>query len=50
MVPLAAHPRGADRTGFAGGVAGLRMGVAEQQQGLDKTLVPGANGDFRIGQ
>ena len=30
-------------------VAGLRKAVAEQQAWLDKTLVPNAKGDFRIG-
>jgi hypothetical protein len=31
-------------------VAGLRKAVAEHQEWLDKTLVPNAKGDFRIGQ
>ena len=31
-------------------VAGLRKAVAEHQTWLDKTLVPNAKGDFRIGQ
>ena len=37
----------ADRTRAA--IEGLKKAVAEQQEWLDKTLVPNAKGDFRIG-
>ncbi len=40
----------ADRVRLEAAVANLRKAVAEQQTWLDKTLVPNAKGDFRIGK
>ena len=40
----------ADRKHFDAALANLRKAVAEQQTWLDKTLVPNAKGDFRIGR
>jgi uncharacterized protein (DUF885 family) len=40
----------ADRARLDAAVANLRKAVAEQQTWLDKTLVPNAKGDFRIGK
>jgi len=48
--PNAGQLTGADRTRLDAAVAALRTAVAEQQTWLDKTLVPNAKGDFRIGQ
>ena len=39
----------AERKRADAAIAGLRAAVAEHQQWLDKTLVPNAKGDFRIG-
>ena len=39
----------ADRTRTQAAIEGLKKAVAEQQTWLDKTLVPQAKGDFRIG-
>ncbi len=39
----------ADRARFAAAEAALRQALAEHQAWLDKTLVPGAAGDFRLG-
>ncbi len=39
----------ADRARLQQAIAGLRTAVAEQQTWLDHTLVPNANGNFRIG-
>ncbi len=50
ITPNADQLQGADRTRLDAAVAGLRKAVAEQQTWLDKTLVPNAKGDFRIGQ
>ena len=44
-----AQLQGEDRKRLDAAVAGLRKAVAEQQTWLDKTLVPNAKGDFRIG-
>ncbi|MGN6513311.1 MAG: DUF885 domain-containing protein [Lysobacteraceae bacterium] len=49
ITPNAGQLAGADRARLDAAVAGLRKAVAEQQAWLDKTLVPGARGDFRIG-
>ena len=40
----------ADRTRAQKAIEGLKQAVAEHQAWLDKTLVPNAKGDFRIGQ
>jgi uncharacterized protein (DUF885 family) len=40
----------ADRTQAQAAIDGLKKAVAEHQAWLDKTLVPNAKGDFRIGQ
>lgn len=50
ITPNAGQLQGEDRKQLDAAVAGLRKAVAEQQQWLDKTLVPNAKGDFRIGQ
>ena len=50
IVPNADKLTGADRTRLDTAVANLRKAVAEQQDWLDKTLVPNAKGDFRIGR
>ncbi|QSX76741.1 DUF885 domain-containing protein [Lysobacter arenosi] len=50
IVPNADQLKGEDRKQLDAAVAGLRKAVAEQQTWLDKTLVPNAKGDFRIGQ
>ena len=42
--------QGADRARLEAAIAALRTAVTEQQTWLDKTLVPNAKGDFRIGQ
>ena len=47
---MPAQLSGDDRKQLDAAVAGLRKAVAEQQAWLDKTLVPNAKGDFRIGQ
>jgi uncharacterized protein (DUF885 family) len=49
ITPNAAQLSGDDRKQLDDAVAGLREAVAEQQDWLDKTLVPNAKGDFRIG-
>jgi uncharacterized protein (DUF885 family) len=49
IVPNADQLQGADRERLDAAVANLRKAVAEQQEWLDKTLVPNAKGDFRIG-
>jgi len=49
IVPNAGQLQGADRARLDAAVANLRKAVAEQQAWLDKTLVPNAKGDFRIG-
>ena len=50
IVPNAGQLQGADRARLDAAIANLRKAVAEQQVWLDKTLVPNAKGDFRIGQ
>jgi uncharacterized protein (DUF885 family) len=50
ITPNASQLTGADRTRLDAAVANLRKAVADQQVWLDKTLVPNAKGDFRIGQ
>ena len=50
IVPNADQLQGEDRKQLDAAVDGLRKAVAEQQTWLDKTLVPNAKGDFRIGQ
>jgi uncharacterized protein (DUF885 family) len=50
ITPNADKLTGADRTRLDAAVANLRKAVAEQQAWLDKTLVPNAKGDFRIGR
>lgn len=50
ITPNAGQLQGEDRSRLDAAVANLRKAVAEQQTWLDKTLVPNAKGDFRIGQ
>lgn len=50
ILPNADQLSGEDRKQLDEAVANLRKAVAEQQTWLDKTLVPNAKGDFRIGQ
>jgi uncharacterized protein (DUF885 family) len=50
IVPNADQLQGDDRERLDAAVEGLRKAVAEHQLWLDKTLVPNAKGDFRIGQ
>jgi len=49
IVPNAGQLQGADRARLDAAIANLRKAVVEQQTWLDKTLVPNAKGDFRIG-
>lgn len=50
ILPEAKALPAADRKALEAAVAVLRKAVDEQQVWLDKTLVPNAKGDFRIGQ
>ncbi len=50
IVPHADVLSGPDRKSFDDSVAALRKASDDHQTWLDKTLVPGAKGDFRIGQ
>jgi uncharacterized protein (DUF885 family) len=50
IVPSADKLQGEDRKRLDAAIEGLRKAVAEHQLWLDKTLVPNAKGDFRIGQ
>ncbi len=50
IVPSAGQLQGEKRKRLDAAIAGLRKAVAEHQLWLDKTLVPNAKGDFRIGQ
>ncbi len=50
IVPNAGQLQGDDRKRLDAAIEGLRKAVAEHQLWLDKTLVPNAKGDFRIGQ
>ena len=49
ITPNAGQLSGDDRKQLDDAVANLRKAVADQQTWLDKTLVPNAKGDFRIG-
>jgi len=49
IAPNAGQLKGRERERLDAAVAGLRKAVADQQVWLDKTLVPNAKGDFRIG-
>ncbi len=49
LAPHANELSGADRTRFDAALAKLKAAVADQQVWLDKTLVPAAKGDFRLG-
>lgn len=50
IVPNAGQLHGEDRKRLDTAIEGLRKAVAEHQLWLDKTLVPNASGDFRIGR
>jgi len=50
IVPHAKELPEADRVRLEAAIANLRKAVADQQAWIDKTLVPNAKGDFRIGQ
>ncbi len=50
LMPHAKELPDVDRKRFDTAVANLRKAVADQQTWLDKTLVPNAKGDFRIGR
>ena len=50
ITPHVAELPDADRKHLEAAVATLRKAVAEQQTWLDKTLVPNAKGDFRLGK
>lgn len=50
VAPNAGQLKDAARTRLDAAIASLRKAVAEQQTWLDKTLVPNAKGEFRIGQ
>ncbi len=50
IVPNADKLQGEDRKRLDAAVEGLRKAVAEHQLWLDKTLVPNAKGDFRVGE
>ena len=49
LAPHAGTLNGADRARFDAALAKVKAAVADQQIWLDKTLVPAAKGDFRIG-
>ncbi|MCA1714376.1 MAG: DUF885 domain-containing protein, partial [Gammaproteobacteria bacterium] len=50
VLPNAGQLQGEERRQLDAAIDGLRKAVAEHQTWLDKTLVPNANGEFRIGQ
>ena len=50
ILPHVGELSGEDRKRLDAAVATLKKAVDENQQWLDKTLVPNAKGDFRIGQ
>jgi uncharacterized protein (DUF885 family) len=50
IMPHAGELADADKQHLEAAAAALKTAVAEQQTWLDKTLVPNAKGDFRIGQ
>ena len=49
ITPNVGQLKGDDRRRLDAAIAGVRAAVAENQQWLDNTLVPNANGDFRLG-
>jgi len=49
LAPHAGELSGVDRARFDAALAKLKAAVADQQIWLDKTLVPAAKGDFRLG-
>src|SRR5688572_21456337 len=49
IVPNAGQLQGEERKQLDAAVEGLRKAVADHQAWLDKTLVPNAKGDFRVG-
>ncbi|WP_349261126.1 DUF885 domain-containing protein [Povalibacter sp.] len=50
ITPHADQLQGDERKQLDAAVAGLRKATADHQAWLDKTLVPNARGDFRLGQ
>ena len=50
IVPQEKELPEADRARLDAAIANLRKAIAEQQAWIDKTLVPNAKGDFRIGR
>ncbi|HSM11078.1 MAG TPA: DUF885 domain-containing protein [Lysobacter sp.] len=50
IAPKAGELPDAERKRLEAAIAALRTAVAEQQEWLDKTLVPNAKGNFRIGE
>jgi len=50
IAPQAGQLPDAERKRLEAAIKTLRAAVAEQQEWLDKTLVPNAKGDFRIGE
>ncbi|WP_386746196.1 DUF885 domain-containing protein [Agrilutibacter niabensis] len=50
IAPHASELTGEDRTRLDAAIAAVKKAVEENQAWLDKTLVPNAKGDFRIGQ
>lgn len=50
IVPHLQGLPGPSRKRLEAAIAGLKLALAEHQAWLDKTLVPGAKGDFRLGQ
>ncbi|GAB3089235.1 DUF885 domain-containing protein [Lysobacter terrae] len=50
ILPHAGELSGEDRKHLEAAAGALKKAVAENQEWLDKTLVPNAKGDFRIGQ
>ena len=50
IAPHASELTGEDRTRLDAAIATVKKAVEENQAWLDKTLVPNAKGDFRIGQ
>ena len=50
ILPHAGELSGDDRKRLDAAVATLKKAVADNQEWLDKTLVPNAKGDFRLGQ
>ncbi len=49
ITPNADQLKGDDRERLDAAIKGVRAAVAENQQWLDKTLVPNAGGDYRLG-